>query len=446
MTAEPRDGTGWLGRGVSFEGCTALEDCADTQSSTYVSKPLARRRVAGKIEVRPPPRGGSGTGLRFPALSVTSCTVASRGWVHCAGENGLELALCRDGGKRNDRRTTSWKRKKTGMRNRIVIGWLLGGALVGLQAGTVYVDVNFGPNGDGSTNAPYNTIQAALDNLEADTIIVYPGTYKEHLRIQRSVHLMGYDGPHTTIIDATDDNSEVALRIIVVVPNMRVQVEGLWFIGGETGVYFYGITPDDRSSRFLLNNCIATGARNDGIYVKRHLSDFRPRVTIQNCVSAGNGRDGLAATSDPCSDNAANCAIRNSIGYANGRYGLSRSGNWTYEAEYNVANSNSVGNFAQTESPSNLTIDPGFVDGKPPGMFTDFRLSSGSLCRNRGSLGVTSLNPDGSRNDMGAFGGPGARKFPDGVGQGPIVRELSVSKGVVPKGETVTIRAKAAVR
>jgi hypothetical protein len=56
------------------------------------------------------------------------------------------------------------------------------------------------------------------------------------------------------------------------------------------------------------------------------------------------------------------------------------------------------------------------------------------------------LNADGTRNDIGAYGGPGAATFYTNPNDGPIIRSVSIDPGVVPRGSPFTIRAKGAVR
>jgi hypothetical protein len=56
------------------------------------------------------------------------------------------------------------------------------------------------------------------------------------------------------------------------------------------------------------------------------------------------------------------------------------------------------------------------------------------------------MDPDGTTNDVGAYGGPGAATFFDHPTDGPMVRELTVTPGSVPQGTPLTIRAVGSVR
>ena len=62
----------------------------------------------------------------------------------------------------------------------------------------IYVDVNAGPDGDGSLNNPYNNIQSALSNsLDNSTIYissgVYSGNLNTNLTINKSLNLVNWD-------------------------------------------------------------------------------------------------------------------------------------------------------------------------------------------------------------------------------------------------------------
>jgi hypothetical protein len=84
-----------------------------------------------------------------------------------------------------------------------------------------------------------------------------------------------------------------------------------------------------------------------------------------------------------------------------------------------------------------ISIDPEFIDPDTG----DLRLSASSQCRNAGTPDQAMRNPDGSRNDMGAYGGPYAAGFYNGYGSGPVVTDLHVTPGSVPLGGTINITA-----
>ena len=93
-----------------------------------------------------------------------------------------------------------------------------------------------------------------------------------------------------------------------------------------------------------------------------------------------------------------------------------------------------------------FSVAPDFVGGSSYGCNQDYRLLPTSVCRNAGQPGLGWLNPDGTRNDIGAYGGPGAATFYTNPNDGPIIRNVTIDQGMVPKGSTFTIRATGAVR
>ncbi|MFV9644501.1 MAG: hypothetical protein ACNYWU_01640, partial [Desulfobacterales bacterium] len=67
-------------------------------------------------------------------------------------------------------------------------------------------------------------------------------------------------------------------------------------------------------------------------------------------------------------------------------------------------------------------------------------------CIDAGMVSSTYNDPDGTRNDMGVYGGPGAASFwPEPAG-GPVVTELSVTPPSVPVGGTLTLKATGKIR
>ena len=93
---------------------------------------------------------------------------------------------------------------------------------------------------------------------------------------------------------------------------------------------------------------------------------------------------------------------------------------------------------------------PEFVGGVGQVCNKDFRLLLASPptspCQDKGDPGMGFLDPDGTQNDIGAYGGPGAQHFYTNPNDGPMVRSVTIDQGLVPQGETVTIRATGAVR
>ena len=76
----------------------------------------------------------------------------------------------------------------------------------------------------------------------------------------------------------------------------------------------------------------------------------------------------------------------------------------------------------------------------------NYLLLSVSPCINTGRTGAAYNDPDGTRNDMGAYAGPDAVAFWPYIENGPVVTELSINPGSVPKGSTITITAEGRVQ
>ena len=89
-------------------------------------------------------------------------------------------------------------------------------------------------------------------------------------------------------------------------------------------------------------------------------------------------------------------------------------------------------------APGNIEQNPYFVE---PG--TDYHLQQSSACIDAGKPGFASLDPDGTRNDMGAYGGPHASMT--GI-LGPVITNLEVSSSIVRQGEEIIIRATGTLR
>jgi len=249
-----------------------------------------------------------------------------------------------------------------------------------LFARTIIVD----SHGSGQFTTIIQAISAAANN---DTIKVWPGEYDGAFTIDKSVILMG-SGYENTIIRSNSDPT-IAMKSGKI----------MWFaITSNKGV---GI---DMSSGHVTN-CIIRGCARDGIWTNANST-----VIISNCVVYGNGGSGIFGYS---------ASVFNCISYANTDYGYRNYSNPSLIVNYSCGNSYYVAG-----NSGNINTNPFFTSS------TDYHISPTSPCWNAGKPDV--LDPDGSRSDMGYFGGPDCPIF-------PIVTEISLT----PTGTTVQIKATA---
>ncbi|MDP8211307.1 MAG: T9SS type A sorting domain-containing protein [Candidatus Stygibacter australis] len=79
-----------------------------------------------------------------------------------------------------------------------------------LLSTTIYVDASADPNGNGTINFPYQTINEAIDDLvDGDTIDIAAGTYTENLDFEDYYFTMIGEDPTTTIIDGNNNPASV---------------------------------------------------------------------------------------------------------------------------------------------------------------------------------------------------------------------------------------------
>lgn len=321
------------------------------------------------------------------------------------------------------------------------------------MAETIYVDKRYGPGGTGTSNAPYNTIQAAINNNNASVIIIYPGMYSERLDVTRSMTILGYDGPHTTKLEASSGGNAISLR-----SGISVTIQGLTISSGDLGVY------QPTSGTLYLKNCIVCGNTSHGIYVERTEAQNAPDVFIDNCIFVANGGSGIYIWCFNAANVSYNPNVRafNNIFIGNQRYSLEANIDvwqpWGVDGaitlDYNDYVGSGLGNYSGlfgsgqevSIGANSITLAPEFVGGSINTCNQDFRLLPTSQCKDAGQPGLGWLDPDGTRNDIGAYGGPGAQNFYTNPNDGPLIRSVTIDQGMVPRGSTFTIRATGAVR
>jgi hypothetical protein len=317
---------------------------------------------------------------------------------------------------------------------------------------------------DGSGD--YTCIQAAINDYSVTEILVMPGMYVENILITKDLTIRAYDGPLMTILDGSKHRrwtkgcggqSVAQDNVVEINKALNVTIEGLCVTNGMCGV---NILDDDRVT---LRNCVFWANQNHGIQIQDNWTwEHGPRTTIYNCICVDNGASGIFigqyhhAGMYGSDDHCPFTLVRNSILVANGQYGLRLSEPdriseaTNVSLDYNCCTGNTTSNYGPGIGPGqtisagahSFTDSPYFIQGNAG----DFRLASWSPCIDAGAPGSGFMDPDGTTNDVGAYGGPGAATFFENPTDGPIVRELTVTPGSVAQGSTLRIRAKGSVR
>ncbi len=234
---------------------------------------------------------------------------------------------------------------------------------------------------DGSRDFPFNTISEALALTVADRsdgVIVRSGTYPEGLVLKAGVLLVGQEGAHETFLTGPGK----AVGPIVTLAD-KATFRG-FSVGGATGTAV--LAPAGATVR--IENCVLHSS-GTGLQAGPGAS-----VVFANNTVYGNG----AGVSGDVS--AAFTVLRNSIFARNDAAILSAplASNATYN-NYYLNTANIVGS---APGITDLAVDPMFVSEA----ILDLRLDAPSLCRDAGDPALAYNDLDGSRNDMGANGGP----------------------------------------
>ena len=284
-------------------------------------------------------------------------------------------------------------------------------ALVFLWGATSYAET-LCVEGPGGTHGcaytlPSVAVAAAVAN---DVIVIYPGTYQEPatINVTKALKIAGID-PRNTIVT----NAVAANVFTVSTGNVPVEISGLTITGGLTGIQGSGST-----SLTVHHNLIVFNGQH-GIFLFNG-----PTSLIQHNVVYGNGFNGIVGGDVFDSNIVAN----------NGNVGISATG---AIANYNAVFGNTNNNSAS--GTGNIFVDCLFV-----GPY--YVLEDSSPCKDAGNPSPGLLDVDGSRSDMGVYGGPRAAAFwPYGSG-GPVITDLTVDPVIVPRGGTLSINATGEIR
>jgi len=290
---------------------------------------------------------------------------------------------------------------------------------------------------DGSESMPFHTIQAAVDAVDlafCELVLVLPADYLENVVLDRAVTLESTEGAEVTVIDG-DQNGPA-----IYIDEAPATVDGFTITGGSQlgGVFVssvYSTEPAAVRRSSIIDN--SSSQRGGGVQV---MSYGGANIVLENCVIAGNTaawqgggvslreRGGTEIVNNTIVGNTAGSGggglfFDNWIGisapaFVEGNIVAFNSGGgirscYAYTApalDYNLVYGNTGGDWigSATPGPSSLSADPLFVDFTYDGDWSndDLTLAPGSPATDAGNPLPLFDDVDGSRNDLGAWGGP----------------------------------------
>ncbi len=317
----------------------------------------------------------------------------------------------------------------------------------------------------------FTTIQAAVSSKligSGSEVIVFPGVYVENISIDgtdnvnRSVFeltLRSYDGPNFTLIDGSNRRmGDEIQNNTLEIDHKKLTLIGFTITGGLNGI----LTDSTYLSTLTVSNCVFFSNDANGILLQVDGRDD-VNVEISNNVFHSNRESGLKLNEESTSSffRPVPVGIFDNVFYRNENFGIDAvttpsiyiSGATSdIRIRYNNLYENGDGPYSEfiqsnfETNEGNLSLDPFFVG--PSSVLTgfDFRLRPDSSLRNQGNPAVIYNDPDGTRNDMGAYGGSLSTNFFESINDGPVVRDIRISPSAIFKNGTFTIEAIGSVR
>ena len=235
---------------------------------------------------------------------------------------------------------------------------------------------------DGSRFHPFPTIQEAIDNSSGETILLPAGIYsgtkppgadQAMVTLSDQVHIIGA-GADSTILEAK----------VVGEAFRNASISG---IEVKEGFHFL-------NASITIRNCIVSKHSDHA------LIGVGGNLSIYNNTFVSNAGDATFLTDSAVAD------IRNNIFVSNDHFGIEAHLGTIVQADYNNLWANGD-NYVHADliGPHDLSVDPLFVDTEEE----NYRLEVGSRCIDAGDPRIQFNDRDGSRNDMGALGGPFGR-------------------------------------
>lgn len=323
--------------------------------------------------------------------------------------------------------------------------------------------------GTQGTVTPGWSIQAAINAASpGETVFVGPGTYHEDLSLRSGINVIGSGYGSTFLVGSGTTNAVTCLSITncrlagfsisggggaiynagvlmwggspMVDNNLIVgNTNGVWIVAGCCGIVrnnlieynCLGIGSADGGSVIdtcgiscdlacpLIANNLLVGNTNVGVRLGRPMPT--PVQMINNTVVGS--QLGLVVF------NAGNPIIKNNI-VAGNNSGISASSSEAPALSFNDAFNNLLGNYRGVAAGlGGISADPVF-DPTQPGAYY---LATTSPCIHAGDPDPAYNNPDGTRNTMGAYGGPASlqQNFASGLLSGFLFNTV----GIIPTSE-----------
>jgi parallel beta-helix repeat protein len=311
----------------------------------------------------------------------------------------------------------------------------------------IYVSAAASLGGDGSISMPFNTIQKGIDAAKSgDTVRVGPGSYSVAFTMKNGISIVGGGPDQCSIKVAVNASDSCVIKALtfneplscttasptitenVFKTNLRTNVSAIDLRSSSSPIISKNLFVECDEGISMQSNC--------GPIIRNNLMIVNSVPIVSTWYDSPTIVNNTAITKTSFSFSfalALSVKIENNIFVALDSTALSYYPPYSPRSEVIEYNDFWNANHLQTNIPvMNLFSDPLFVN---PDLL-DYRLQFSSPCINAGNPDPAYNDVDGTRNDMGAFGGP------DPMGRGfsvPLTRSISASSQAAYPGDTALV-------